>query len=77
MCNDFYPTVYEIKIDLGRRWEDTPVASEIKAWDSPDFTIKLFAQALSNATGSKVRYNEKGSLQGHYVEAPDLGWNHK
>ena len=64
--------VIEVKVKyIGdyRNWEIVPVAFEVKISD--DYNARNFAHELSQLASMKfireVRWNHKGSNQGHYV----------
>jgi hypothetical protein len=58
------------------RWEDLPVIAEltitpgagVRAQVSPDFCNLIAGEISWRNDGAEVRWNRKGSLQGHYVK---------
>ena len=70
------PIVYEFKLRSewpkhDRRWESAPVhfKQHFRAEIAPIMARGL-AMELANTHNCEVRYNEQGSLQGHY-ESPN------
>ncbi len=57
-------SIYEFKIDSGKRWECTPVHTTI---EGSKRDAKEFAQGLLTLHKSEIRYNERGNRAGHYA----------
>jgi hypothetical protein len=65
------PEEVEFKIYDGIPWKLTPVY-EIKEFYiiGQDYTkINLYARSLADQMGEQVRWNFKGSFQGHYIDS--------
>lgn len=79
---DFGAVEFKVRSDnihfKNAKWEDTPlhftlvhgVGSVCDNYDEEWKIAEAFAKALAEAKGTEVRWNYRGSPQGHYV-APD------
>lgn len=63
---DYETVEYKIK-EEGKRWEDTPVFMTDCMSPKDPWSINKYADFLARCHNAEVRWNFRGSSQGHYI----------
>jgi len=68
---------FKLEPEWGERWEDAPVMATLKFTSDADapsgvavMVANRVATAIAENAKAQVRWNFKGSLQGHYMGRP-------